>query len=90
MLIKKTACATRTLHFFSYVGGEYNLAKKEISPGFSIYRHGMDVVGLLCTNTKVFELRVRGQLKNNTWVNLGMMYSPKGSNAKGEIRVCMI
>ena len=62
--------------------------KGEISPGVAIYHHGMDLVAVLCTSTKAYNLRVRGQLKNNTWVNMGIIYSPTGSRGQGEIRVC--
>ena len=58
-----------------------------MSPGLSLYHHGMDLVALLCTNTDVYQLRVRGQLLNDTWVNMGVIYDPTGSKGKGEIRV---
>ena len=71
-------------------GADYDQASGVLSPGLAIYHHGMDLVALLCTDNDVYHLRVRGQLKNNTWVNMGVIYDPAGSRNKGEIRVSMI
>ena len=58
--------------------------KASLSPGIALYHQGMDLVALYCTNTNVWELQVRGQLMNNTWVNIGIVFSPKNG---GELSV---
>ena len=68
-------------------GAEYNDTSGTVSPGLALYHHGMDLVALVCTDHDVYHLRVRGQLRNSTWVNMGIVYDPAGSMNKGDIKV---
>jgi len=55
-------------------GGDYNAAKGHAWPGFALYHQGMDLVAMVSTGTKVWEIRVAGQLYNNTWVEIGIRW----------------
>ena len=82
--------ASSQQHFFLKLcvsGAEYNDTSGTVSPGLALYHHGMDLVALVCTDHDVYHLRVRGQLRNSTWVNMGIVYDPAGSMNKGDIKV---
>ena len=70
-----------------FSGADYDDATGLVSPGLALYHHGMDLVALVCTDNDVYHLRVRGQLMNDTWVNMGIVYDPAGSMNKGDIKV---
>lgn len=53
-------------------GGDYNYTTGKIYPGIAIYHKGMDLFAVLATNEDVWELRVRGQLVNESWSNIGI------------------
>jgi hypothetical protein len=43
-------------------------------PGFAIYHMGMDLIAVLVTSDDVYNLKVRGQLVNNTWTNIAFRF----------------
>ena len=45
-------------------------------PGLSLYHEGMDLVAVVSTGEDVWSLKVRGQLVNETWNNIGVNWSP--------------
>ena len=57
-----------------FIGGDYNYTTNVSYPGFSIYHVGMDIFAVMATNEDVYELRVRGQLVNNTWTNVAFRF----------------
>ena len=59
-------------------------------PGIGIYHQGMDLIAVVSTDEDVWELRVRGQLMNETWSNIGIRWAPFTDNTgvyKPNIRV---
>jgi len=55
-------------------GGDYDLNTNVSYPGFAIYHKGMDIHAVMVTNDDVYDLRVRGQLVNNTWTNIAFRF----------------
>ena len=49
---------------------------KKSYPGLSLYHEGMDLVAVVSTGADVWSLKVRGQLVNETWNNIGVNWSP--------------
>ena len=41
-----------------------------------MYHEGMDLVAVVSTGADVWSLKVRGQLVNETWNNIGVNWSP--------------
>ena len=69
-------------------GGEH--ADGTNTPGFSLYHIGMDIVAIVSTGDDVWELGVRGQLNNQSWINFGVIWEPvtaMGKDHKGGISV---
>ena len=64
-----------TKKYIMSTGGDYNGAKGQAWPGFALYHQGMDLVALVSTGVQVWELRVSGQLYNNSWVEIGIRWS---------------
>lgn len=64
-------------------GGDFNPRNGKAWPGVAIYHQGLEVVAVVSTGTKVWELRVAGQLYNNTWSQIGIRFKfPDMSNPK--------
>jgi len=64
-------------------GGDFNSRTGKAWPGVAIYHQGLELVGVVSTGEKVWELRVSGQLYNNTWTQIGLRFSfPDMSNPK--------
>ena len=59
-------------HFL--LGGDYNYTTNVSYPGFSMYHVGMDIFAIMATNEDVYELKVRGQLVNNSWTNIAFRF----------------
>jgi len=55
-------------------GGDYNPRSGKSWPGFALYHQGLDIVAVVSTGEKVWELRVSGQLYNNTWTEVGIRW----------------
>jgi len=55
-------------------GGDYNSRSGKAWPGFALYHQGLDIVAVVSTGEKVWELRVSGQLYNNTWTQVGIRW----------------
>ena len=45
-------------------------------PGMALYHVGMDLVAVVSTGDDVWQLRVRGQLSNESWSNIGVRWEP--------------
>jgi len=56
-------------------GGDFNSRTGKAWPGVAIYHQGLELVGVVSTGEKVWELRVSGQLYNNTWTQIGLRFS---------------
>merc|ERR1719458_2138754 len=68
-------------------GGDFNSRTGKAWPGVAIYHQGLELVGVVSTGEKVWELRVSGQLYNNTWTQIGLRFSfPDMSNPKSTDR----
>jgi len=69
-------------------GGDYNGRSGKAWPGFALYHQGLDIVAVVSTGEKVWELRVSGQLYNNTWTEVGIRWKipdiSKPKNAETE------
>ena len=65
-------------------GGDYDYDSGETWPGFSLYHEGMDVVALVSTGQDVWELKVRGPIENDTWVNFGINWIAEEGNTDTE------
>jgi hypothetical protein len=66
------------IHNKKYVvstGADYNRATGRAYPGFSIYHEGPDLVAVVSTGEEVWELKVTGQLYNDSWTNIGIRWS---------------
>ena len=50
-------------------------------PGQAIYHEGMDLIAVVSTGEDVWELRVTGQLINETWSNIGVRWEPNKEDA---------
>ena len=59
---------------FLTTGGDYNSTSNVSYPGFAIYHKGMDIYAVMVTNDDVYDLKVRGQLVNNTWTNFAFRF----------------
>lgn len=57
-------------------GGDFNQSNGKIYPGIGIYHEGMDLIAVVSTDKDVWQLRVRGQLVNQTWSNIGITWEP--------------
>lgn len=55
-------------------GADYDPISGKAYPGFAIYHQGVDLVGVVSTGEEVWELRVTGQLHNDTWHNIGIRF----------------
>jgi len=55
-------------------GADYDYDLKKSVPGVALYHQGMDIVAQVNTGEDIWELRVRGQLLNKTWVNIGIRW----------------
>lgn len=62
-------------------GGDFNREDKTLYPGVAIYHQGMDLVAVVATDVDVWQLRVRGQLVNETWSNIGIRWASFDSSA---------
>jgi len=60
-------------------GGDFNTKTKNLYPGVAIYHQGMDLVAVVSTDEDVWQLKVRGQLMNQTWSNIGIRWGPYDS-----------
>merc|ERR1719245_778489 len=56
-------------------GGDFNGANGKAWPGFALYHQGLDLVAVVSTGERVWQLRVAGQLYNNTWVEVGIRWT---------------
>jgi hypothetical protein len=71
-----------------YKGGDYQ--DDTAYPGVAVYHEGMDLIAVVSTDEDVWSLRVRGQLMNKTWSNIGVRWEPhniKGIGAYGGLEV---
>ena len=59
-------------------GGDFD--EKNLYPGIAIYHQGMDLVAVVSTDTDVWQLKVRGQLMNESWSNIGIRWEPYDEN----------
>jgi len=57
-------------------GGDFNPRNGKAWPGFAIFHQGLEIVAVVSTGDKVWELRVSGQLYNNTWTEIGVRFMP--------------
>ena len=55
-------------------GGDFNSKNGKAWPGLALYHQGLDLVAVVSTGEKVWELRVSGQLYNNTWAEVGIRW----------------
>ena len=60
----------------SNLGGDYDKAAKKAYPGLALYHEGIDLVAVVSTGQDVWSLKVRGQLVNETWNNIGVNWAP--------------
>ena len=64
-------------------GGDFNSRNGKAWPGVAIYHQNQELVAVVSTGEKVWELRVAGQLYNNTWTQVGLRFKfPDMSNPK--------
>ena len=56
-------------------GGDFDKEEGKLYPGVAIYHQGMDLVAVVSTDEDVWQLKVRGQLVNETWSNIGIRWS---------------
>ena len=68
-------------------GGDYD-ENGVLYPGIGIYHQGMDLIAVVSTDEDVWELKVRGQLMNETWSNIGIIWAPYTENP-GEQFFCI-
>jgi hypothetical protein len=68
-------------------GGQFNDSSGvgTTSPGVSLYHEGMDLVAIVSTGDDVWKLQVRGQLENETWSNIGVVWKPNTVNADDNV-----
>ena len=59
-----------------FSGGDYDMGTKKSYPGLALYHEGMDLVAVVSTGSDVWSLKVRGQLVNETWNNIGVNWAP--------------
>jgi len=64
----------QTKKYIMSTGGDYNGRSGKAWPGFALYHQGLDIVAVVSTGEKVWELRVSGQLYNNTWTEVGIRW----------------
>ena len=55
-------------------GVDYDYALNRSIPGFAVYHEGLDIIAIVSTGEDVWELRVRGQLYNETWNSIGIRW----------------
>ena len=55
-------------------GADFDRELNVSIPGLALYHEGMDIVAVVSTGEDVWELRVRGQLVNESWVNIGVLW----------------
>lgn len=60
--------------FSNILGGDF--VEDRSYPGFSLYHEGMDLVAVVSTGDDVWKLQVTGQLVNDTWQNIGIVWEP--------------
>ena len=63
-----------TKKYIMSTGGDFNPKNGKAWPGFALYHQGLDIVAVVSTGEKVWELRVSGQLYNNTWTEIGIRW----------------
>jgi len=63
-----------TKKYIMSTGGDFNSKNGKAWPGFALYHQGLDIVAVVSTGEKVWELRVSGQLYNNTWTEIGIRW----------------
>eukprot|EP00095_Tigriopus_kingsejongensis_P004561 maker-scaffold462_size163801-snap-gene-0.37 protein:Tk04561 transcript:maker-scaffold462_size163801-snap-gene-0.37-mRNA-1 annotation:"PREDICTED: uncharacterized protein LOC100378641" len=56
-------------------GADYDTVSGKAYPGFAVYHQGVDLVAVVSTGEEVWELRVTGQLHNDTWHNIGVRFN---------------
>ena len=59
-----------------HLGGDYDKDSKKAYPGLALYHEGIDLVAIVSTGQDVWSLKVRGQLVNETWNNIGVNWEP--------------
>ena len=55
-------------------GAEFDRTSGKAYPGLAIYHEGIDLVAVVSTGQEVWELRVTGQLYNDSWTNIGIRW----------------
>lgn len=55
-------------------GADFKRSNGQSWPGIAILHEGPDLVAVVSTGKRVWELRVTGQLMNNTWVEIGIRF----------------
>ena len=55
-------------------GGDFKRANGKAWPGVAVYHEGIEIVAVVSTGERVWELRVKGQLLNNTWTQIGVRF----------------
>lgn len=66
-------------------GGDYVADKAW--PGMALYHEGIDLVAIVSTGDDVWYLKVRGQLLNETWSNIGVRWEPSVDDTTGGLEV---
>ena len=66
-------------------GAEFDPDSGTSCPGFAIYREGADLVALVSTGERVWNITVTGQLTESKWINIGIRWKAddKGSKNTG-------
>lgn len=67
----------RKVHNKQYIfstGGDYDYVSERAYPGLTLYHQGIDLIAVVSTGEDVWALRVTGQLRNETWSNIGVRW----------------
>ena len=76
---------THEKQYIFSTGGDFDLTTERSYPGLAIYHQGMDLIAVVSTGDDVWQLRVTGQLMNETWSNIGVRWEPNNVNATTDI-----
>ncbi|CAM6054613.1 unnamed protein product, partial [Sphagnum tenellum] len=63
-------------HYIFSTGGDYDYSSSKAYPGLALYHQGMDTIAVVSTGDDIWELRVTGQLMNDSWSNIGVRWEP--------------
>ena len=62
-----------------FVGGD--VVDDKTYPGLALYHEGFNLVAIVSTGDDVWQLKVKGQLANESWSNIGVRWEPFNSTS---------